>query len=95
MDDVTLRTRVPSLVPSSPSSTLHALRRLVHEHLLERTEGMPPASLAAFIAGWGSALDLLRRSDVELPWVSAERHRWIGELIDAVQEATRQELDDE
>ncbi|MCA9650437.1 MAG: hypothetical protein H6712_25240 [Myxococcales bacterium] len=80
---------------SSPDSSSAALRRLVREHLLERSEGMSPASLAAFIAGWGSALDLLRRSEAELPWVSPERHRWIVELIDAVEEASRVELDDE
>lgn len=55
---------------------------------------MPSASLAAFIAGWGSALDLLRRSQAELPWVSPERYQWIAELIDAVEEASRAELDD-
>lgn len=76
--------------PSSP-----ALRRLVREHLLERSDGLPPASLAAFIAGWGSALQLLRRSHAELPWVSAQEHRWIGDLIDAVEAASQAELEDE
>lgn len=56
---------------------------------------MPPASLAAFISGWGSALELLRRSHAELPWISAQEHRWIGDLLDAVEEASRVELDDE
>jgi len=56
---------------------------------------MPAASLAAFIAGWGSAFDLLRRGDAEMPWVSAERHRWISELLDAIEEASRAELEDE
>ncbi len=56
---------------------------------------MPPASLAAFISGWGSALELLRRSHAELPWISPQQHRWIGELLDAVEEASRAELDDE
>lgn len=56
---------------------------------------MPPASLAAFVSGWGSALDLLRRSQAELPWISAEQHRWVGDLIDAVSEASRAELSDE
>ena len=80
-----------STVPSfSP-----ALRRLVREQLLDRSDGMPPASLAAFVCGWGSALDLLRRSQAELPWVSVEQHRWVGDLIDAVTEASRAELDDE
>lgn len=80
---------------SIPKPPMPALRRLVREHLLERSEGMSPAALAAFISGWGSALDLLRRSHATLPWVSAQQHRWIGDLIDAVEEASRAELDDE
>lgn len=95
MGDATHYRRVTPLVPSSPKSSELALRRLVREHLLERSEGMPPASLAAFITGWGSALDMLRRAQAELPWMSAERHRWIVELIDVVEEASRAELEDE
>ncbi len=82
-------------MPTSSKSSSPALRRLVREHLLERSEGMPPASLAAFIAGWGSALQLLRRSHVELPWVSTREQQWIGDLIDTVEEASRAELEDE
>lgn len=72
-----------------------ALRRLVRQHLLERSDGMPPSSLAAFVSGWGSALDLLRRSQATLPWISATQHQWIGDLLDAVEAASRAELDDE
>jgi hypothetical protein len=79
-------------LPSSKSSS-SALRRLVREHLLGRSEGLPPASLAAFISGWGSALQLLRRAHAELPWVSPQQQRWVGELIDAVEDATQGELD--
>jgi len=56
---------------------------------------MPPASLAAFIAGWGSALQLLRRSHAALPWVSLQEHRSIAELLDAVEDATEAELDED
>jgi hypothetical protein len=80
---------------SSWKSASPALRRLVREHLLERSEGLPPASLAAFIAGWGSALQLLRRSHAALPWVSPQEQRAIGELLDAVEAATEAELEDE
>lgn len=58
------------------------LRRLVHEHLIERSEGMPAASLAAFIAGWGSAIDLLRRGNANLPWVGPQQQQWIQQLLD-------------
>jgi hypothetical protein len=84
---------VPASSPWKSSSP--ALRRLVREHLLERSEGLPPASLAAFVAGWGSALQLLRRGHAELPWVSPQEQRWIGELLDAIEEASQAELDDE
>jgi hypothetical protein len=82
-------------VPADPKPSPPALRRLVHEHLLVRSEGLPPASLAAFIAGWGSALQLLRRGHAELPWVSAQQQRWVGDLIDAVEDAAKAELEDE
>lgn len=88
-----------SLVTSSPLSVLDpsspALRRLIREHLLERSDGMPPASLAAFIAGWSSALELLRRSDAIRPWVTPELHRWVGTLLDAIEAASAAELADE
>lgn len=89
------RPGLPVSAPSSWKSSSPALRRLVRQHLLERSEGLPPASLAAFIAGWGSALELLRRSHAELPWVSPQDHRSIGELLDAVEQAARAELDDD
>jgi hypothetical protein len=82
-------------LPASSKSSSPALRRLVREHLLERSDGMPPASLAAFIAGWGSALQLLRRGHAELPWVSAHEQQWIGDLLDAVEQASQAELEDE
>ena len=87
--------RVTVSAPSPWKSSSPALRRLVREHLLERSEGLPPASLAAFIAGWGSVLQLLRRSHAELPWVSPQEQRWIGELLDAVEQASAEELDEE
>lgn len=87
------RLGLPLPAASNPSSP--ALRRLVREHLLERSEGLPPPSLAAFIAGWGSALQLLRRSHAELPWVSSREHQWIGDLLDAVEQASQAELEDE
>jgi hypothetical protein len=89
------RSGLPVSAPSPWKSSSPALRRLVREHLLERSDGLPPASLAAFIAGWGSVIQLLRRSHAELPWVSPQEHRWIGELLDAVEEASQAELDDE
>lgn len=95
MSDATPPHRVTPRVVSSPDSSSPDLRRLVHEHLIERSEGMPPASLAAFVAGFGSALELLRRGDAVLPWVSPERQRWIGELLDAIEAASRAALDDD
>lgn len=81
--------------PSSSNASSPALRRLVREHLLERSDGLPPASLAAFIAGFGSALQLLRRSHASLPWVSPQAHAWVAELLDAVELASAAELEDE
>lgn len=93
--DATPPARVTPPPLSTPKPPLPALRRLVREHLLERSDGMSPAALAAFVSGWGSALDLMRRSHAALPWVSAEQQRWIGDLLDAVQAASKAELDDQ
>ncbi|MCA9709653.1 MAG: hypothetical protein KDK70_27695 [Myxococcales bacterium] len=80
---------------STPKPSSSDLRRLVREHLLDRSEGLPPPALAAFVSGWGSALELLRRSHAALPWISAQQHQWIAALLDAVEEAARVELDDD
>lgn len=72
-----------------------ALRRLVHEHLIGKSEGMPAASLAAFVLGWGSAFELMRRSQAMMPWISAQQHQWVNELLDAIEVASRVELDAE
>lgn len=44
-----------------------SLERLVQQLLLDRTDGLPPHALAAFIDGWGSLLKVLDRADLVFP----------------------------
>lgn len=44
-----------------------SLERLVQQLLLDRTDGLPPHALAAFIDGWGSLLRVLDRADLVFP----------------------------
>jgi len=47
--------------------TTDALELLVRELLMARTEGLPAPALAAFVSGWTSVLELLRRTDLTMP----------------------------
>lgn len=71
-----------------------ALETLVHALLIERTEGLAPAELGAYIDGWSSLLDLVRRSQLLLPHATPEDHARIAELVERIRAATAAALDD-
>ena len=71
-----------------------ALETLVHALLIERTEGLGAAQLAAYIDGWSSLLDLVRRSQLLLPHATPEDHARIAELVERIRAATATALDD-
>lgn len=78
----------------------------MHQYLLVRTEGMSPPQLAAFVSGWSSALDLVRRvnspctsEDASEPSGStafqAAIEATINGVLDAIEAAQHEVLDDD
>lgn len=78
----------------SPEPNLAPLSLLVRELLLGRVEGLTAPQLAAFVLGWGSMLELLRRTDLTLPDASQEVHDAIAEIVAEVERAQADVLDD-
>lgn len=66
---------------------------LVQELLLARTDGLAPSELAAFVDGWTSLLELLRRTDLTLPAATDETRAGIEALVDAVKTAQSRVLE--
>lgn len=60
---------------------------LVRQFLLGRTEGLAAPQVAAFISGWTSALELLRRTDLLLPGASQEMRAAMALLLDELDRA--------
>jgi hypothetical protein len=78
-----------------PISPEEAVDMLVHELLLERTRGLSGAQLAAFVDGWSSLLDLVRRTDLLLPGAGPELIAAITDLVARIQDSQRRVLDDD
>jgi hypothetical protein len=76
-------------------STDPPLVEIVRELLLERTEGLDPARLAAFIDGWGSLLRLLDRPELVIPGAPPELVEALAALVTRIRAAQDQALDDE
>jgi hypothetical protein len=64
-----------------------SLDLLVRELLLARTEGLDGPRLAAFVDGWSSLLDLVRRTDLLLPQASQEVAQAVSELVLRIRDA--------
>jgi len=71
------------------------LHIVVQQLLLGRTEGLAPQQLAAFISGWTSLLDLLKRPELCLPEAPAEVQAALIELVDAIERAQDTVLGDD
>ena len=71
-----------------------ALDTLVQELLLERTEGLSGAQLAAFVDGWSSLLDLIRRTQLTLPGADPSVHEAVAEIVTNIRAAQARVLDD-
>jgi hypothetical protein len=52
-----------------------------------RTEGLAAPQVAAFISGWTSALELVRRTDLTLPQASLEIRAAVEDLVDELERA--------
>ncbi len=71
------------------------LRMLVSELLLARTEGLSAPQMAAFVQGWSSVLELMRRVDLVFPDASAETKAAMQRFVDEIERARIEVLTDE
>ena len=71
------------------------LHLVVQQLLLGRTENLSAPQLAAFMSGWTSLLDLLRRPELCLPDASSEVQEALTELVKAIERAQTTVLDDD
>ncbi len=67
---------------------------MVHELLIGRLDHLDAPGVAAFVSGWSSALELVRRTDLTLPGASKELEEAIAELVSAIEAAQRAVLAD-
>lgn len=70
------------------------LQILVGQLLLGRTDGLSASGVAAFLLGWSSVLEILRRPDVALPDASQETRQALVELVKTLEQAQRVALSD-
>ncbi len=63
------------------------LHIVVQQLLLGRTDGLTAPQLAAFLSGWTSLLDLLKRPELCLPGASSEIHAALVELVEQIEDA--------
>lgn len=70
------------------------LTHLVEQLLIGRVDGLEAAQVAAFVSGWTSALELVRRTDLTLPGAPVELTEAIAKLVSAIEAAQRAALAD-
>ncbi len=75
-----------------PALPLHFL---VRQLLLGRTEGLSGPQLAAFLSGWTSLLEVLKRPELCVPDASPEVHDALRALALQVERAQAEILADE
>ena len=63
------------------------LHIVVQQLLLGRTDGLTAPQLAAFLSGWTSLLDLLKRPELCLPGASSEVRAALAELTRQIEDA--------
>jgi hypothetical protein len=66
---------------------------IIRELLLERTVGLDPPRLAAFIDGWGSLLRLLDRPELVLPGAPPELVEALAATVQRIRDAQARVLD--
>lgn len=68
---------------------------LVQQLLLGRTEGLSGPQLAAFLSGWTSVLELLRRPELCVPDAAPEVHEALRSLAEQIERAQAEILSDD
>lgn len=71
------------------------LHIVVQQLLLGRTEGLSAPQLAAFLSGWTSLLDVLKRPELCLPDAAPEVHSALVELAMQIEDAQAAVLTDD
>lgn len=87
--------RARGISPTVAEQSTDPLVEIVRELLLERTDGLDPARLAAFIDGWGSLMRLLDRVELLLPGAPPELVEALAQVVQRIRAAQEQALDDE
>jgi hypothetical protein len=70
------------------------IARLVAQYLVGRVDGLPAPQVAAFVSGWTSALELVRRTELTLPDAPDVTREEIARLCGAIEQAQRTVLAD-
>jgi hypothetical protein len=68
---------------------------VIRQLLLGRTEGLSAPQLAAFLSGWTSLLDLLKRPELCLPDAAPEVHDALRSLVQQIELAQAEILSDD
>lgn len=68
---------------------------LVRQLLIGATDELSPSALAAYVAGWTAALDLISRTDLLVPGAEPAVHDVIAAAIERIRFAQGLALDDE
>lgn len=68
---------------------------VIRQLLLGRTEGLSAPQLAAFLSGWTSLLDLLKRPELCLPDAAPEVHDALRSLVQQIELAQAEILGDD
>lgn len=72
-----------------------ALQVLVRTQLLDRTEGLPASSVAAFVDGWVSALEVVERTELMVPGAPREFAEDVKLLVALIRQAQHSALADD
>jgi hypothetical protein len=65
------------------------VQRLIEQLLIGRLDGLDGRAVAAFLSGWSSALELVRRVDLTMPDATPEVAESIRQLVSAIDQAQR------
>ncbi len=77
------------------TATTDPLPMLVGQLLIAGSEGLAAPQLAAFVAGWSAALELVERTDLLVPGANPEFHAAMADLVRRIRDAQRSVLADD
>ena len=78
-----------------PQKARPAVARLVEQFLVGRVDDLDAQGVAAFVSGWTSALELMKRTDLLLPDANEAVREAVAELVSLVESVQRDVLADD